>query len=369
MVTRAEAATPRTRAMSSPQESLHAGAWAVWLLAVSAFVFLTSNPLYLTLALLSAGGAYLAVRDSPKGRAMTPFVLLGLALAALSVPFNLLTGSSGDTVLADAPSLSFPDWFGGVTLGGAVTAEALVAATARALSIATLVVAAAAFNSGVDHFRLLKLAPRGLAQVMTVFTIAALVIPQGLAQARAVAEGRRLRGRPGRGLRALPALVLPVLQGALERSVQRAESLDARGFGGRAGATSPWSTCAGVGGLGLASWGAFAHFYWGPNVPAALAMAGGAALVVAALYRGRGRGSSGLRVIPWTAADRMLLLASLSSLGLILSLRLAGAGDATYLSYPEVATPSFHAAGALGAALLLAPALLHPSPRSVEDAP
>lgn len=369
MVTRAEAATPRTRAVSAPQESLHAGAWAAWLLAVSAFVFLTSNPLYLSLALLSAAGAYLAVRDSPKGRAMTPFVLLGLALAALSVPFNLLTGSNGETVLAELPSVTFPDWFGGVTLGGAITAQALVAATARALSIATLVVAAAAFNSGVDHFRLLKLAPRGLAQVMTVFTIAALVIPQGLAQARAVAEGRRLRGRPGRGLRALPALVLPVLQGALERSVQRAESLDARGFGGRAGSPAPWSTYLGLGGLGLASWGAFSHFYFGPGVATALAMVCGAALVVAALYGGRGRGSSGLRVTPWTAADRMLLLASLLSLALILSLRVAGAGDATYLPYPEVAAPGFHAMGALGAALLLAPALLQPSVRLAEDVP
>jgi energy-coupling factor transport system permease protein len=369
VVTRADVAKVggRSGTRAAPPDSLHAGAWVVWLLAVSAFAFVTSNPLYLSLALIAAFGAYLSVRDSPKGRAMTPFVALCLALAALSVPFNLLTGSSGATVLLEAPSLTFPDWFGGVTLGGDVTAEALVAATGRALSIATLVVAAAAFNSGVDHFRLLKLAPRGLAQVAVVFTIAALVIPQGLAQARAVAEGRRLRGRPGRGLRALPGLVLPVLQGALERSVQRAESLEARGFGGRASAPPPWSAYLGVGGLGLAAWGAFSHFYSGPDVPAALAMAGGGALVVAALYGGRARASGGLRPARWTVAGRLLLAASSLGLALIIYLRVTGAGDATYLPYPDVTVPGFHALGALAAALLLAPALVQLARRPSEE--
>lgn len=343
---------------------LHAGAWLVWLLAISAFVLLTSNPLYITLALLAAAGAYLAVRDTPKGRAMTPFVLLGLALAVLSVPFNLLTGSTGDATLVELPSLTFPDWLGGVTLGGEATAEALVAAGTRALSIATLVLAAAAFNGGVDHFRLLRLAPPGLSHVMLVFTIAALVVPQGFAQAKAVAEGRRLRGRPGRGLRAVPALVLPVLQGALERSLQRAESLDARGFGGGRGAPSQWTALAGVAGLGLAAWGAFSHFYAGSGILSSVAMAVGAALVAATLYSGGARRRSFLRVDRLTDRDRLLLACAALSLALVLALRLADAGDVTYLPYADLALPDFHPAGAVAAALLLAPALLHSSARA-----
>jgi energy-coupling factor transport system permease protein len=351
-------------AASRGSGGLHAGAWLAWLLAVSAFVFLTSNPLYITLALLAAAGAYLAVRDTAKGRAMTPFVVLGLALAALSVTFNLITGSNGETVLLALPSLTFPDWFGGVTLGGNVTAEQLVTAGTRALSIGSLVLAAAAFNGGVDHFRLLRLAPRGLSQVMAVFTIAALVVPQGFAQAKAVAEGRRLRGREGRGLCALPALVLPVLQGALERSVQRAESLDARGFGGGA-AGSRWTALLGVGGLGLAAWGAFAHFYYGAAVLPSLAMAIGLALVAAMLYAGGARRRAFLRTDPLTDRDWLLLACAALSLALVLALRLAGAGDVTYLPYPDLAWPAFHPAGAVAAVVLLAPALLY-SPERAE---
>jgi energy-coupling factor transport system permease protein len=47
-------------------------------------------------------------------------------------------------------------------------------------------------------------------------------------------SARRLRGRPDRGLRSLRGLAVPVLEGALERSVDLAAAIDARGFGRRA---------------------------------------------------------------------------------------------------------------------------------------
>ncbi len=235
MTTESDAAagrtTPTTFLGALDAASLHPLAWLAWLASASALVFLTANPLYLSLAFLACGAVYLSVRDSAKGRALTPFVLIGLALAALSVPLNVLMGSTGPTELASLPVLTFPSWFGGVTFGGTITGEALVTAAGRAISIATLVLAAAAFNAAIDHFRLLRLAPRALSQLMLSMTIAVLVIPESATQARRVAEARRLRGRSARGLAALPALLLPTLQGALERSIQRAESLDARGFG------------------------------------------------------------------------------------------------------------------------------------------
>ncbi len=337
--------------------ALHPGAWLAWLMSASVAVFLTSNPLYLSLGLLASCGVYLSVRDSPKGRALAAFVKLGLALAALSVPFNVLTGSSGPTVLATVPEVSFPRWFGGVTLGGAITGEALLSATGRAVGIATLVVLAAAFNAAIDHFRLLRLAPRGLSQMMLTMTIAILVVPQALGHARAVAEAQRLRGRRGRGLRALPGLLLPTLHGALERSVQRAESLDARGFGA-GGRSGGWLTAAmGVGGLGLCAWGAFAHFYYGPGLLPAAAMVAGLALVVATLFQGRGPERDHLRADRWTRRDGVVTGAAALAVALLLALRLAGAGDADYVAYPALTAPAFHPAGAVAFVLLLVPAL------------
>jgi len=203
-----------------PPATLHPGAWLVWLGCASVATFLTSNPLYLSLAFLVSCGVYVSVSGSPKGRALFVFVVMGLGLALLTVPLNVLTGSSGSTVLTTVREVRSPDWLGGVIFGGNLTAEALVSATSRALTIATLVMLAAAFNASIDHFRLLRLAPRAFAPLMLTLTIAALVVPQSIAHGRSVAEARRLRGRRARGLRAVPSLLLPTLQGALERSVQ-----------------------------------------------------------------------------------------------------------------------------------------------------
>ncbi len=340
--------------------ALHPAAWLAWLTGATVAIFLTSNPLYLSLGFLAACGVYLSVRDSPKGRALGTFVKIGLALVALSVPFNVLTGSSGPTVLATVPEVSFPRSFGGVTLGGAITGEALVSAGGRAIGIATLVVLAAAFNSAIDHFRLVRLAPRALSQVMLTMTIAILVIPQAVARAEAVAEAQRLRGRRARGIRALPGLLLPTLHGALERSVQRAESLDARGFGGGGRRGGLLATIVGVAGLGLCAWGAFDHFYYGAGPLATAAMVVGAALVVTTLFRGGRVASDRLRTDRWMRRDVAVAVAAAFGVVLMAALRFTGAGDADYLAYPEVTAPAFHPLGAAAFLLVLVPALLHP---------
>jgi energy-coupling factor transport system permease protein len=48
-----------------------------------------------------------------------------------------------------------------------------------------------------------------------------------------VREARRLRGRPSRGLAGLRGLAVPVLEIALERSLELAASMDSRGYGRR----------------------------------------------------------------------------------------------------------------------------------------
>ena len=337
---------------------LHPGAWLVWLSGGCAAVFLTSNPLYLSLAFLVGTGVYLSVHESPKGRAFGAFVLIGLVFAVISIPFNVLTGSSGPSVIATMPELSFPSWFGGFTLGGDITGESLMTATNRALGIATLVVFAGAFNASIDHFRLMRLAPRALSQLMLTLTVAIVVLPQAVAHARSVAEAQRLRGKPARGLRALPGLLLPTLHGALERSVQRAESMDARGFGGGDGAGGgAFAGVVGVLGLGVATWGAFAHYWYGAGLLPTLAIAGGVVLVGIALLRGAGVETTRLRADRWAPLDAFIAIAAVLAVVLMLALRASGAGDAGYLAYPEVVAPAFHPVGAIAMLLLLVPAL------------
>jgi energy-coupling factor transport system permease protein len=286
-------------------------------------------------------------------------VAVGLVVSALSVPLNTLAGSSGATELTSIAEVRFPDWFGGVTFGGAITAEALVTATARGLSIATLVVAAAAFNAAVDHYRLVRLAPRSLAPAMLIVTIAIQVVPQAVDHARRVAEVRRLRGRAGRGLRALPALLLPVLEGALERSVQRAESLEARGLGGGgASSVDQRRSLAGVVGIGLCAGGAFALYYYGGGLLPAALFASGVALVLTTQHRRGPPMTPRLRGLRMTTRDVGLLAAVTLAVALVLTLRSLDSGGMTYIAYPEVHAPAFTAVGALASLLFVAPAFL-----------
>ena len=73
--------------------SLHPGAWLAWLMGGCAAVFMTSNPLYLSLGLLAALGVYLSVRETTKGRALTPFVALGLLVPEIQTSRFPLSGT------------------------------------------------------------------------------------------------------------------------------------------------------------------------------------------------------------------------------------------------------------------------------------
>ena len=80
--------------------------------------------------------------------------------------------------------------------------------------------------------------PPALYEVGTALVVALAVFPQLAESVQRVRRARRLRGEPGRGARGLRSLVVPVLEDALERSLQLAASMDARGYG-RSGRPRP----------------------------------------------------------------------------------------------------------------------------------
>jgi energy-coupling factor transport system permease protein len=55
--------------------------------------------------------------------------------------------------------------------------------------------------------------------------------PQLVTDAARARAARRLRGQPDRGLRSVRATAVPVLEGALERSLALAAAMDSRGYG------------------------------------------------------------------------------------------------------------------------------------------
>jgi energy-coupling factor transport system permease protein len=88
-----------------------------------------------------------------------------------------------------------------------------------------------AANSLASPARLLKALPGALYEAGVAVSVAVSFAPQAVASLGRVRRARRLRGRRDRGIAALRGMAVPVLEGALERSVDLAAAMDARGFG------------------------------------------------------------------------------------------------------------------------------------------
>ncbi|MFI1108860.1 energy-coupling factor transporter transmembrane component T [Streptomyces physcomitrii] len=224
----------RPAPFASRSGALHPGAWWLWALGLGTAASRTTNPLLLALLIAVAGYVVAARRTSaPWARSYGAFVRLGLAVLGIRLLFAVVLGSPipGSHVLLTLPEAPLPDWAQGVRIGGRVTAEGLVFAAYDGLKLATLLICVGAANALASPFRLLKSLPGALYEVGVAVVVAMTFAPQLIADIGRLRAARRLRGRPDKGLRGLLQVGLPVLEGALERSVALAAAMDARGFG------------------------------------------------------------------------------------------------------------------------------------------
>ncbi|MFF3684407.1 energy-coupling factor transporter transmembrane component T [Streptomyces sp. NPDC002187] len=214
--------------------ALHAGAWWVWALGLAVGASRTANPLLLGLLVGVAGYVVAARRtDAPWARSYGAFVKLGLFVIAVRVVFSVALGSpiAGTHLLLTLPEVPLPDWAQGVRIGGRVHAEQLVFALYDGAKLATLLICVGAANALANPARLLKSLPGALYEAGVAVVVAMTFAPNLVADVFRLRTARRLRGRPTGGVRAVAQIALPVLEGALERSVAVAASMDARGYG------------------------------------------------------------------------------------------------------------------------------------------
>lgn len=224
--------------MSAPRATrstaLHAGAWWVWALGLATTASRTTNPLLLALLVGVAGYVVAARRtEAPWARSYGAFVKLGLVVLGIRLVFAFVLGSPipGTHTLVTLPELPLPDWAKGVRIGGRVTAEGMVFALYDGLKLATLLICVGAANALASPARLLKSLPGALYEAGVAVVVAMTFAPNLVADVQRLRAARRLRGRPDRGVKALLQVGMPVLEGALERSVALAAAMDARGYG------------------------------------------------------------------------------------------------------------------------------------------
>jgi energy-coupling factor transport system permease protein len=203
----------------------HTWSWVIWLVAASVPAFTLRNPLYLALVLGAAGLVYFSLgRTSTIGRSWGTFARIGLFLFALTIPINALSIHTGQIVLFRLPE-TWP------IVGGAITLEAVIAGAVSGLALFTILMVFATFNAVVDHYQLLRATPAFLFQAGVVISIAITFVPQMVLSAKEIREAQRIRGHRFRGIRDLLPLIMPLLASGLERAIQLAETMEARGFG------------------------------------------------------------------------------------------------------------------------------------------
>lgn len=213
--------------------NLHPGAWWLWSLGLVAAASRTQNPVPLLLILVVTGFVVTARKsDAPWAKSYGAFLKLALLIIAIRIVFQavLSSGSQGPTVLLMLPEIPVSSGTG-IKLGGVISLEAVLRAFYEGLQLATILCCIGAANSLGSARRLLRYVPGALYEIGVACVIALTFAPQLVTDAIRVRSAHRLRGQRSRGLGSLKRLAMPVLEGALERSIELAAAMDSRGYG------------------------------------------------------------------------------------------------------------------------------------------
>jgi energy-coupling factor transport system permease protein len=342
---------------------LHPGAWWLWACALAVAASRTTNPLLLAMIVAVTGYVVAARRPAtPWSASYSMFLKLGLLAIAIRVAlFALLGGAPGTHVIVHLPVVPLPSWMAGVRLGGPITLEGVLASAYDGMRLGVIFCCIGAANALTSPRRLLKSLPGALHEAGVAVTVALAFAPQAVAAVGRLRTARRIRGRRDRGLRRVRGLAVPVLEGALERSVDLAAAMDARGFGRRG--TTPTrirhtTAALTLGGLlamvastyGLIDRGAPG----GIGVPLLLA---GAVLTAAGFAVGARRGErTRYRPDPWRAPEWLVTASGLLAAAAVISTPAAQLAPSTL---PLVA-PTLPVVALAGLLLALLPAWIAP---------
>jgi energy-coupling factor transport system permease protein len=243
-----------------------------------------------------------------------------------------------------------------VHLLGPLTAEALLAALYDGLRLAAILACVGAAASLASPSRLLATLPTAAYEAGVAVVVATTFTPLLVEDLGRIRQARRLRGRPTSGITALRATVVPVLEGALERSITLAAAMDSRGYGRRA-PTSPrrraLTTSLVLGGVLATAVGTYGVLAAGTPTPLGvpLLIAGLLTCLTGVVIAGRRVQRTRYRPERWTPRS-LLVAASGLAAGLLLVLL---AGDPGLVG--PISPPQWPGLSPLAAAALLLPAL------------
>ena len=211
----------------------HAASWWLWAGGLSIAALRLSNPFAMAaLGAVIVVVALLRQAQAPWGRSLGVFLKIGLVVIVFRVVFQIAFGQRiPGHVLFTLPSVPLPAWAEGVSLGGPVTIESLIVAFIAGLRLALVLLCFGAANAIASPREVLRSLPGVLNEVAVAITVGMCFIPELMAAVTRIRAARMLRGRPTKGFAGIRGIAIPVLEDALERSMELAGSMGSRGFG------------------------------------------------------------------------------------------------------------------------------------------
>ena len=199
--------------------SLDSRSWLVWGAACMVPLLMSRHPL-IVLQLLVIVLTVRFVSLPPTHLRWGWIVRVAFIFAGIGVVFNALTVRTGNQVAFELPVLNWT-----------ITWNAIAYGLVSGLAMVTLVLTGITVAAGLDWIALTRVLPQRLAPLAVSGSVAWSFLP-GASQALAeIREAQTARGHTIRSGRDLLPIVVPLLDGSLNRALTMSEALEARGFG------------------------------------------------------------------------------------------------------------------------------------------
>jgi len=229
-----------------------ASTWWILGVCLALSASLSHNALLLGLVIAVSVILILAFAKPDRGLAtLRIYGVMALLVLLLRLVFRIIFNSPtlGDVAL-NLPALAVQVGQMNFYYLGPVSWFSLGRAAIDGLHLAAIILAVAMANAVANPRKLLRAAPTALYEFATAAAVALNLAPQIITSLFRVRRARALRGSAS-GLRSFGGLVVPVIEDAINRSLDLAASMDARGFG-RTGRQKPGALAASRAAIALA---------------------------------------------------------------------------------------------------------------------